>query len=90
MGFYGHPDTAKRKEAWNFLRHLSLFQPLQWLCIGDFNKIVDLLEKKGKALRSRSQMMAFQGVLEDCGLHDLGYMGLKFTWNNGRFGEHFT
>ena len=34
--------------------------------------------------------MAFQRVLEDCGLYDLGFMGPKFTWTNGRSGEHFV
>jgi hypothetical protein len=47
-GFYGHPDTNKRKEAWDLLRHLSHFQPLPWLCIGDFNEILDLTGKKKK------------------------------------------
>lgn len=35
-------------------------------------------------------MVAFQGALEDCGLHDLGFTGPKFTWNNGRFRDHYT
>jgi hypothetical protein len=33
--------------------------------------------------------MASQGVLEECGLYDLGFTGPKFTLNNGRFGEHY-
>jgi exonuclease III len=27
-GFYGHPETAKREEAWSLLRHLSQLLPV--------------------------------------------------------------
>ena len=43
--FYGHPNTVKRKESWDLLRHLNTFQPTPWLCIGDFNEIMNLSEK---------------------------------------------
>ena len=46
-GFYGHPNAAKRKEFKDLLRHLHTFQPTPWLCIGDFNEIVNLSVKKG-------------------------------------------
>ena len=39
IGFYGHPNTAKRSESWALLKHLKEFSPIPWLCIGDFNKI---------------------------------------------------
>jgi hypothetical protein len=46
IGFYGHPNTTKRKELWDLLTHLNSFQPTLWLCVGDFDEIVSLLEKK--------------------------------------------
>jgi hypothetical protein len=52
-GFYGHPNSAKRKESWDLLRHLSNLQPSPWVCIGDFNEIVDYSEKKGVVIRPR-------------------------------------
>jgi exonuclease III len=55
MGFYGHLDTAKRKEAWDLLRHLSHFQPLPWLCIGDFNEILDLSGKKKRKKKRKEK-----------------------------------
>jgi hypothetical protein len=82
-GFYNHPDLAKCKEAWALLRFLSQFQPLPWLCLGDFNEILNLTEKKGV-------MEDFQRTLEDCGLSDLGFRGPKFTWHNGREGRAYT
>jgi hypothetical protein len=41
IGFYGQPDSAKRMESWALLKHLSQFQPLPWLCAGDFNEILE-------------------------------------------------
>jgi hypothetical protein len=46
-GFYGHPEWNKRKESWELLKHLQSYSPLAWLCIGDFNEIVDQSEKWG-------------------------------------------
>jgi hypothetical protein len=88
--FYGHPETAKRKESWALLRHLSNLSPLPWLCLGDFNEIVSMSEQRGAVSKTRGQMEAFQRVLEECSLSDLGFCGPKFTWNNGRERNAFT
>ena len=56
-GFYGHPDTAKRKEAWNLLPHLSHFQPIPWIYIGNFNEIMDLTEKKKEKKRKEKERL---------------------------------
>lgn len=74
-GFYRHPNTTKHTEAWFLLRHLSHLQPNPWLCMGDFNEIVSLFEKRGVAARARGQMLAFQNALEDYELSDLGFRG---------------
>jgi hypothetical protein len=81
-GFYGHLDVSKRGEVWGLMRTLATFQPEAWVVIGDFNEIVESSEKQGVGNRPRSQMEAFQRVISDCGLSDLGYRGLKYTWLN--------
>jgi hypothetical protein len=88
-GFYGHPDVAKRHEAWALLRYLATLSPHPWVCIGDFNEIVENTKKWGGGGRSNSQMNAFRQALEDCDLTDLGYRGPKFTWCNFREEENF-
>lgn len=88
-GFYGQPDTAKRRESWALLKHLSLLQPILWLCVGDFNEILEQRGKKGSKIRSEPQMNRFRCCLKDCGLGDLGYIGPNYTWNNGRGGADF-
>ena len=79
MGFYGHPDTAKRHESWSKLKHLKCTSSLPWLVIGDFNEIIGLLEKEGGSIRLRKQMVDFVSTIDHCGLCDLGFIGSKFT-----------
>jgi endonuclease/exonuclease/phosphatase family metal-dependent hydrolase len=81
-GFYGHPEWNKRKESWELLKHLQSYSPLAWLCIGDFNEIVDQSEKWGANPRREGQMELFRTALEQCNLSDLGYKGSRFTWTN--------
>ena len=44
-------------------------------------------EKLGWKERDANQIKDFHDVLSRCGLVDLGFMGQKFTWCNGRHGE---
>ena len=37
-GFYGNPETSKRKESWDKMKHLGTTSSLPWLVIGDFNE----------------------------------------------------
>ena len=37
--FYGEPETTRRWEAWDKLRHLNSRPGVPWLCLGDFNEI---------------------------------------------------
>ncbi|GLT53633.1 hypothetical protein SLA2020_268910 [Shorea laevis] len=89
-GFYGHLERSFREDSWMLLAHLKHFSPQPWLCVGDFNEIVDQSEKVGGASRSEHQMELFHSTLDGCNLCDLGYQGSKFTWNNYRDAAHFT
>jgi hypothetical protein len=89
-GFYGHPETAKRRQSWALLRHLSAMTPSPLMCVGDFNEIVSLSEKWGAVTRANGQMEAFRRALEDCQLFDQGFKGPKYTWSNGCIGGDYT
>jgi hypothetical protein len=44
------------------------------MCLGDFNEITIDSEKLSKSVQPRSQMRAFQNVLNECRLMDMGYV----------------
>jgi exonuclease III len=89
-GFYGHQDVNKREEAWSLLRFLAKSRPEAWVILGDFNEIVEASEKQGGGRISRWQMEAFQRVISDCEVTDLGYKGLKYTWTNCQDAHSFV
>ena len=80
-GFYGEPETSRRREAWDQLRSLNLRPKVPWLCCGDFNEITRQDEKVGGAIRSYNQMQQFKDVIDECGFMDLGIVGPKYTWS---------
>lgn len=49
---------------------------LSWFVFGDFNEILYSFEKRNGAIRDKHQMDAFQSVLLNCKLNDVGYEGL--------------
>jgi hypothetical protein len=89
-GFYGHSVCGQRASSWELIRHLKAFSPLPWMCVGDFNEILDQSEKEGAAIRRESQMDGFRSVLDDCLLADLGFQGAPFTWSNHKSDGMFT
>ena len=46
-GFYGNPETYRRKESWEELKVLHRKFNLLWLCYCDFNEILSGEEKLG-------------------------------------------
>ncbi|XP_023886945.1 uncharacterized protein LOC111999058 [Quercus suber] len=89
-GFYGQPDAAKRYISWELLEVLKVQSPLPWVVFGDFNEISQPDEKLGGPERDARQMEEFRECLSRCGLVDLGFVGQRYTWCNGRAGEQRT
>ncbi|CAM8882672.1 unnamed protein product [Rhodiola kirilowii] len=85
--FYGNPVTHRRSESWNLLRKLSDNNSLRWLVLGDFNEILFSWEKVGRRVRKEWQMQSFRETVEDCGLMDLGYFGIPYTFSNRQTGQ---
>ena len=86
-GFYGHPETHRRKESWEQLKGLNRKFQLPWLCLGDFNEILSMSEKWGGGLRPQKQIEDFKSAVDVYSFKDLGYIGPKFTWCNMQEGE---
>uniref|UniRef100_A0A2N9G0A2 Endonuclease/exonuclease/phosphatase domain-containing protein n=1 Tax=Fagus sylvatica TaxID=28930 RepID=A0A2N9G0A2_FAGSY len=83
-GFYGNPKTHKHKESWALLKHLSSLSSEPWVCMGDFNEILDNSERWGWGSRPGWQIEDFRDVVVHFELHDLGFDGQPFTWRNKR------
>ena len=67
-------------KSWDLLRGLKNSFAMPWLCGGDFNKLLNLLEKLGGRLWLYGQMQKFREALDEYGLFDLGFVGNNFTW----------
>ena len=46
--FYGSPEATQRYKSWELLSHLKSCVEGPWLCIGDFNTILQSSEKLSK------------------------------------------
>nr|XP_023887421.1 uncharacterized protein LOC111999528 [Quercus suber] len=89
-GFYGHPDAGKRFISWQLLELLKHQYSMPWVVFGDFNEITHSNEKLGWLDRDAKQMEEFRECLNRCELIDLGFIGQKYTWCNGRGREQRT
>ena len=68
------------------MKRLASIYTLPWICLGDFNEILDVSEKLGGVPKDGKLLAGFQELLDDCGLDDLGFDGPPFTWCNKREG----
>jgi hypothetical protein len=87
IGFYGPPTYAKRMKAWVSLHALLETIDGPWLCFGDFNVVIDDLEKEGGKCGGSSMPSFLKNLMFDIGAVDLGFAGNKFTWSNKRWGK---
>ncbi len=87
VGFYGPPHKYRRKIAWeNLFALLDSFEG-PWVCLGDFNVILEDSEKEGGRVGSSSTPNYFKDLMFELGSIDLGFVRKKFTWSNRRWGK---
>lgn len=79
-GFYGFPETTRRRQSWALLRNLASLDTLPWCVIGDFNDILSKNEKRGHTDRPEWMIRGFREVVTDCGLNDIPLQGHQFIW----------
>ncbi|XP_073359504.1 uncharacterized protein [Aegilops tauschii subsp. strangulata] len=60
---------------------------MPWVVVGDFNEAMWSFEHFSDTPRSAGQMLDFRDVLEVCGLGELGFAGLPYTFDNRRGGR---
>ena len=86
--FYEQPDAARRFSPWQLLEVLKGQSQLLWVVFGDFNEITHSDETLGEPERDTGQVREFRECLSKFGLNDLGFVGQRYNWCNGRYGEH--
>ncbi|XP_074352417.1 uncharacterized protein LOC141691577 [Apium graveolens] len=88
--FYGYPERNRRRDSWEFLRHLSNLSTLPWVVIGDFNDILRATKKKGQHVHPNWLINGFRDALGDSGLIDLPMEGYPFTWERSKGTERWV
>lgn len=85
---YGEPRSQDRLKMWTLLRRIKSNAALPWLMIGDFNEAMWQSEHWSRVRRSERQMKDFREALADCDLHDLGFHGVPWTYDNNQRGAN--
>jgi hypothetical protein len=83
---YGEPRTHERHNMWSLLRRIKPLLPGPWVMLGDFNECMWQEEHWSRRRRSERQMSDFRETLSFCDLHDLGYKGRPWTYDNKQDG----
>lgn len=81
---YSSPKAYVKEELWQYVRHLGAVVHIPWVLIGDVNQTLDSCDKHGGRPVNRQLASKLRGEIEDCNLLDMGFVGPKFTWTNGR------
>ncbi|KAK4716315.1 hypothetical protein R3W88_014653 [Solanum pinnatisectum] len=72
-----------RRPLWDRMLHIAYTRDsTPWCAVGDYNVITDTEEKLGGIPYNMKKSLEFIGVIETCGLLDLGFNGPRFTWSN--------
>ena len=85
--FYGEPRVVDRYLTWEFMKRIKSRSDKPWIMMGDFNETMWQFEHFSSTKRGERQMEAYREALEFCGMHDLGFVGLPWTFDNKQFGR---
>ncbi|KAM1107410.1 hypothetical protein EV1_004132 [Malus domestica] len=85
--FFGFPVVRDRYKSRQLLDALRENGDKPWLCLGNFNEILQASEQEWGNPRRTSQTKSFQDSVLRCNLNDLGFVGNKFTWFTTREGH---
>lgn len=81
---YANCTAVEREELWESIVSMNNIINGAWCMGGDFNIIMDPIEKLGGRPHRASKSLDFINCMDSCGLSDIGFIGPKFTWGNYR------
>ncbi|XP_060182557.1 uncharacterized protein LOC132612273 [Lycium barbarum] len=85
---YAKSKHPLRTSLWESLRNCISMINGPWCINGDFNVIMSPDEKKGGKPHRMEKSWDFITCMDDCGMVDAGFTGLRFTWCNTRGKPH--
>lgn len=77
---YAKCTSVERRDHWSNFEYLNDIIDGPWCVGGVFNVIMDSDEKFGGRPHRARRRFDFINTMENCGLADIGFIGLKFTW----------
>lgn len=78
--------NSLRGDFWRVLSDLVKTGNIAWVCMGDFNDVLDQFEKlEGRYVNGKSHFH-LRNFISKVGALDLGFMGNNFTWCNKKSG----
>jgi hypothetical protein len=83
---YGPPNRRDRRAFWDSFAFIGEGFEASWLCIGDFNSVVDQTEKLGGRPIDSSSHCPFRSFIDHFGMIDVRFVRNPFTWSNNRHG----
>jgi len=84
---YGEPRAEDRHLTWELLKRIRLRSEKPWIIMGDFNELMWQFEHFSEMRRNERCMEAFRDVLDVCDMHDLGFSGTSWTYDNKQAGR---
>ncbi|XP_043694325.1 uncharacterized protein LOC122645036 [Telopea speciosissima] len=78
--------VTERRQLWADLLDSVRDTDLPWAVGGDFNAVLDPLEKVGGRAACSTSLEEFGNFVSDAGLVDGGFIGNSFTWSNNQSG----
>lgn len=65
-GFYGYPTVSDHSKLWQIIDTLCGNAAHSWLCIRDFNEILQANEQEWGNSKSNRQMEGFRDIVDKC------------------------
>jgi hypothetical protein len=84
---YGEPRAQNRQVMWELLKRIKPVSSVPWLLIGDFNEVMWSFEHFSARRRPEKQMMEFRDILSHCEVHDIGFCGMPWMYDNKQVGD---
>ncbi|KAL8479369.1 hypothetical protein ACS0TY_026296 [Phlomoides rotata] len=79
-GCYSFPSRSDRNNSWSLLRNLASSCSFFWVCIGDYNDLLNPGDRGSRVDHPNWFFSGFTAAVDACQLTNLPLIGCQFTW----------